>query len=74
LTWAILESARRQAGRSIDKIEWGLTKSDCVRAGGYLNCSRGIHSTGTALMLAPGPGRKSRMGCIDGRGASRTRR
>ena len=30
--------------------------------------------TGTALMLAPGPRRKPRMGCIDSRGASRTRR
>jgi len=71
---ATLKSARRQAGWSVNKIELGRTESDCGRAGGHLNSSRGISGAETALMLAPGPGRKPRMGCIDGRGASRTRR
>jgi len=42
-------------------------------AGRHWHRSRGISGAGTTLMPAPGPGRKPRMGCIDGRAASRTR-
>jgi len=51
---------------SVYKIELGRTDNNCGRAGGHLNRSRSISSTGTALMLAPEPGKKPWMGWIDG--------